>query len=41
MKLIFIVLIALLLIFHQDNWYWDVRLVSNDHLDLAKRGRTR
>ena len=23
MKLIFIVLIALLLIFHQDNWYWN------------------
>lgn len=22
MKLFFIVLIALLLIFHQDNWYW-------------------
>jgi len=23
MKLFFIVLIALLLIFHQDNWYWN------------------
>ena len=35
MKLIFIVLIALLLIFHQDNWYWDDSTLVGDFMPIG------